>query len=96
MSIGGAPLNRSDMIISHERMVKTVRKKVMLQKKKKWESAKKIADDALAAIEKFKDTKKKDAMDISDCKLLTAKDLRLFHQWKYFKNLPAGIKNANY
>ena len=66
LSIGGAPLNRSDMIISHERMVRIDRKKVLLQKKNKWESAKKTANDALAEIAKFKDTKKKDAMDISD------------------------------
>ena len=90
----GAPLNGSDMMISHERTVRIDRKKVLLQKKKKWESAKKIADDALAAIAKFKDTNKKDAMDISDCKLLTAKDLILLYQWKYCKNPPAGIKKG--
>ena len=94
IATGGAPLNGSDMMISHEITVRIDRKKVLLQKKKKWESAKKIADDALAAIAKFKDTKKKDAMDISDCKLLTAKDLRLFYQWKYCKNPPAGIKKG--
>ena len=92
IATGGAQLNSSDTMISHERTVRIDRKKVLLQKKKKWESAKKIADDALAAIAKFKDTKKKDAMDISDCKLLTAKDLRLFYQWNYCKNPPAGIK----
>ena len=92
IATGGAPLNSSDMIISHERTVRTDRKKILLQKEKKWESAKKTADNAIAAIARFKVAKKMDAMDISDCKFLTAKDLRLFYQWKYCKNPPVGMK----
>ena len=66
IATGGAQLNSSGMLISHDITVKIDRKKVVLHKKKKLESDKKIAYDALAAIAKFKDTKKNYAMDISD------------------------------